>query len=134
MANRAQPTPQTIICRACAEPFHWSGKSRRPAYCKRVDCQRRRQAARSLEYFRRLGGWQGRTYQTASRLAPPLAAGALPTTAPPSRETPEQVEALFARVRAERLAEERRTGRRRHTIESGWQQRADAVYMEGGEG
>jgi hypothetical protein len=43
------------------------------------------------------------------------------------RESYAHVDHLYAQARAARLAEERRTGQRRHTIETGWQQR-DGVH------
>ena len=46
-------------------------------------------------------------------------------------ESAAAVERRFDEARAARLAEERRNGRRRYTIEDGWQQRAGRSTLDG---
>jgi hypothetical protein len=47
------------------------------------------------------------------------------------REASDRVERMLAAAKAERLAEERRTGQRRYTIEDGWVQRAGRSTLDG---
>lgn len=131
---RAHPVPETVTCRACAEPFTWDGRSsRRPHYCDDAVCRRRRANDRAYRYFLRTRA-KGRGPNDCPGslprpLAPPLE---VRPVALRQREPTWKVEQLLARAKAARLAEERRTGQRRFTLEDGWQQRGPGYYHNPG--
>jgi hypothetical protein len=123
--TRNMPTPETLRCRACAEPFAWDGRSsRRPHYCTDATCRHRRTNARAYAYFLRTRskgcGTQDRPGSVPRPLAGPLEARTAPE---PSRESTAHVEALLRAAARSRWLEERRTGKRRFTIEDGWAQK-----------
>lgn len=126
--------PQTVICRACAEPFAWKSTGRKPHYCTDAECRRRRANDRAYRYWRANrakggnAGWFRRT--------PPPAKPALPAPLPGEREPhtqecPARVERLLQAARAARLRRERETGRRTYVIETGWVQRAGRSTLDG---
>lgn len=141
-------TTEILTCRACAEYFVWEpGRTRRPHYCTREACVRRRAVQRSLQYQSRKRADAAAAAQgTAATCAVCGTAFAVLrkgqrtcgltcgwVLAKQARalsqgweETETRVEALLRAAKAKRLAEERATGRRRYTIETGWQQRPDA--------
>ena len=130
--RRALPVPETLTCRACAEPFAWDGRSsRRPHYCDDAICRRRRANDRAYRYFQR---WRSKGCGTQDRPGSPprpLAGPVAPRSAPtPSLESTAHVEALLEAAARSRLLEERRTGRRRFTVEDGWVQRGPGYDFE----
>jgi len=125
MTRKAHPLgiTESVICRACETPFLWrrdAAHRRKPHYCPDADCQRRRNNLRSALHLRKVRAvvkaYQARDGHT---VPPPLA--------PPPPEPTPTVERLLAAAKARRLREEWATGRRRFTIQDGWQQRGDAT-------
>lgn len=128
MGRVAHPlgTSVAVTCRACTQVFVWTRTAahrRQPTYCADPVCQRRRSNLRSTLYQRRVRGL-ARAYQAdPSRfpVAPPLPQ--------PTPEPTAVVERLLAQATAARLAEERRQGQRRYTVDP-WAQRPGANDFE----
>jgi hypothetical protein len=125
--------PECLTCRACRGLMHWPGTGRRPHYCTDATCRRTRSNDRAYQYYLR-SRWKGGTVGER-RTTPTPALPALSTHQPGPvtatvtdgyREPDAVVERMLAQARAARLAEERRNGQRRYTIETGWQQKGGA--------
>jgi len=115
---RRDPIPETITCRACAEPFAWDGISmRRPHYCPSRDCKRARQNDAAYRYFHASRSAGTATSTRVWQAPPPL-----PKTGT-AEEPAAQVEAALSVARAARLARERAAGQRTFTID------ADSTYV-----
>jgi hypothetical protein len=122
---RRNPTPECIICRACAQSFHWNGRSmRRPHYCYDATCKRNRQADRSYMYF------AANKRKSDAPIVRVWSHEPLSIRPPASVEPTRRVEALLAAAKAARLARERATGQRTFTIETGWAQRPGVGWLD----
>jgi hypothetical protein len=133
--RRGLPVPETLRCRACAQPFHWDGvSSRRPHYCQDATCRHRRTNARAYAYFLRNRSKGCGTQERPGSVPRPLAGPLEARTAPAERkETAAHVEALLAAAARSRLYFEKTTGQRKFQIEDGWAQRAGASTLGSGE-
>ncbi len=109
---------ETLTCAACAHSFTWvPGSSRRPRYCRDLDCRRQRANRRAQEYLARKRG-----------IAPPIAVRA--PAGPPPPEPTHVVERLLAAAKRRRQRLERLHGRT-YTITTGWMQRPGAGDING---